>query len=115
MDEERVLIDQTVIVQDGRVYEIGDAARITVPTGTIRIDATGQYMIPALTDMHIHLEGSAWNIMFPPDEQFSVADPDFSKILFPYIANGITTVQVMSALPEHISLRARITDPCTKS
>ena len=32
--------------------------------------------------------------MFPPDAQFAVADLDFDEILFPYIANGITTVQV---------------------
>ncbi|MBT6812477.1 MAG: amidohydrolase family protein [Anaerolineae bacterium] len=58
--------------------------------------------------MHIHLEGDAWNIMFPPEKQFSEDDLDFEDILFPYLANGITTVQVMSALPEHIALRERI-------
>jgi len=58
--------------------------------------------------MHVHLEGDAWNIMFPPDGQFSAADLDFNKILFPYIANGVTTVQVMFALPDHIQLRERI-------
>ena len=108
MDEERVLFDQTLIVQNGRITEIGEAASMAVPSGAIRIDATGQYLIPALADMHIHLEGQAWNIMFSPDAQFSTEELDFSKILYPYIANGITTVQVMSALPEHIHLRDRI-------
>ncbi len=109
MDEERVLLDQTVIVQDGRISQIGDFTHTPVSVGAIQIDSTGQYMIPALSDMHIHLEGQAWNIMFPPDVQFSTDDLDFEKILFPYIANGITTVQVMSALPDHISLRDQIT------
>jgi len=108
MDKERVLSDQTVIVQNGRISEIGDAMGIIIPTGAIRIDAAGQYLIPTLADMHIHLEGQAWNIIFPPDDQFSDADLDFNKILFPYIANGIITAQVMSALPDHISLRDRI-------
>ena len=108
MDEERVLYDQTVIVQNGRIHQIADAANITIPTDAVKIDAAGQYLIPALADMHIHLEGQAWNIMFSPDEQFSVADLDFSQILLPYIANGVTTVQIMSALPEHIPLREQI-------
>ena len=33
---------------------------------------------------------------------------DFDELLFPYVANGVATVQVMSALPEHIELRQRI-------
>jgi len=107
MDEERVLTDQTVIVRNGRIHQI-TAASTTMPTDAVKIDATGQCIIPALADMHIHLEGQAWNIMFPPDAQFSAEALDFSRILFPYIANGITTVQIMSALPEHISLRDRI-------
>ena len=73
-----------------------------MPTGARRIDAHGQFMIPALTDLHVHLEGRAWNIMFPSEMRFSNDDLDFNKILFPYIGNGIATVQVMSALPEHI-------------
>jgi len=108
MDEEHVLRDQTVIVQNGRITEISETSNTALPPEAIRIDATDQYMIPALADMHIHLEGLAWNIMFPAEDQFSAEDLDFEQILFPYIANGITTVQVMSALPDHIHLRDRI-------
>ena len=108
MDEARVLPDQTLIAQHGRITQIGDSAQVPVPDDAIQIDASNQYMIPSLADMHIHLEGDAWNIMFPPERQFSEQDLDFEKILFPYIANGITTAQVMSALPEHIRLRDRI-------
>jgi len=108
MDEERALLDQTVIVRNGRITEIGDVAHTPVPNDAVQIDASNQYIIPALADMHIHLEGDAWNIMFPPERQFSDDDLDFEQILFPYIANGITTAQVMSALPEHIALRERI-------
>ncbi len=108
MDEERVLLDQTVIVQSGHITDIGDTAHTTIPNDAIQIDASNQYIIPALADMHIHLEGDAWNIMFPPEKQFSEDDLDFEQILFPYLANGITTVQVLSALPEHIALRERI-------
>ena len=108
MDEECVLNDQTVIVRDGRFHEIGDTSSTVVPDDSHRVDVNSQYMIPALADMHIHLEGQAWNIMFPPDAQFSPEELDFSAILFPYLANGVATVQIMSALPEHIQLRDQI-------
>lgn len=70
MDQERVLTDHTVIVQAGRIVEIGPAASTHVPNGANRIDAGGQYLMPALADMHIHMLGQAWNIMFPPEAQF---------------------------------------------
>jgi len=108
MDQERVLTDQTVIVQDGRIVAIGPAASTPVPDGATRIDAAGQYLIPALADMHMHMLGQAWNIIFPPEAQFSVEDLDFGKSLFPYVANGVTTVQVMWAMSDHIPLRDRI-------
>ncbi len=108
MDQERVLLDQTVIVRDGRVSKTGSASSIKVPSGATEINGTGRYLIPALADMHVYMVGEAWNVMFPPEAQFSPEDLDFSKFLFPYMANGVTTVQVMSALPEHITLRDQI-------
>lgn len=108
MDRERVLSDQTVVVRGGRISRIGPASRTKVPAGSTVIDGTGKYLIPALADMHVHMKGQAWNMMFPPDKQFSADQLDFARFLYPYIANGVTTVQVMSALPEHIPLRDQI-------
>jgi hypothetical protein len=108
MDEEGVFSDQTVIIQNEHITHIGDADQITVTDEAIQIDATNQFLMPALSDMHVHLEGAGWNIMFPPKHQFSGDDLNFEEILFPFLANGITTIQVMSALPEHIALRDRI-------
>jgi len=108
MDQERVMSDQTVIIREGRISEIGPSASIKIPSGATKIDGTGKYLIPALADMHVHMVGEAWNIMFPPEAQFSAEDLDFSKFIFPYVANGVTTIQVMSALPEHVALRDQI-------
>jgi hypothetical protein len=108
MDTDRVMEGQTVVVVDGRIKSVGDTAETEIPEGAIRIEASGQYLIPALSDMHVHLEGDAWNAMFPPEEQFPPEVLDFGKLLFPYVANGVATVQVMSALPEHVGLRESI-------
>ncbi len=108
MDEERVLPDQTVVVADGRIVEIGPARRVKVPAGALRVDAKGRYLIPALSDMHVHLLGEAWNIMLPPEVQASTKDIPFETFLFPFVANGVTTIQSMSATPEELVVRERI-------
>lgn len=108
MDTERILRDQLVLVVEGRIVSIEDADAGNIPEGSRRIDASGQYLIPALCDMHVHLEGEAWNVMFPPEAQFPPEAFDFENLLFPYVANGVATVQVMSALPEHIELREQV-------
>jgi len=105
MATDQVMENQTVVIADGRIVSIGDVEEEKIPAGATRIEAPGQFLIPALSDMHVHLEGDAWNAMFPPEEQFPPEALDFGRLLFPYVANGVTTVQVMSALPEHIALR----------
>ena len=108
MDRERVLRDQTVVISDGRIVAIGPASKIKIPQNALRIDATGRYLIPALSDMHVHLESEAFNLMLKPEDQLAAADIPFEGFLFPYIANGVTTIQVLSATPEHVALQARI-------
>ena len=108
MDREQVLSDQTVIVSDGRITEIGPTQSTRVPAGVTQIDATDHFLIPALCDMHVHVMGEAWNIALPPDAQIRGADLDMSAFLLPYLANGVTTVQVLSATADHLALRDRI-------
>lgn len=110
MDSERVLRDQTVLVDGGRIAAIGPARSVNVPKEALRIDATGRYLLPAFCDMHVHLEAEGFNPMLPPELQLAAKDIPFETLLFPYIANGVTTVQVLSATPEHVTLRQHIHD-----
>ena len=88
MDRERVLPHQTVLVRDGVIAEIGDVKRVKIPNGAQRIDATGKYLIPGLTDMHTHL--------FTDDEfPDSLAEDEF-KIM---IAYGVTTIRLIIGTP----------------
>ena len=73
MDNERMLADQTVIVREGIIDEIGASGEVRVPPGAQRIDGTGKYLLPGLVDMHVHIE-------------------DENDLLL-YAANGVTTVR----------------------
>lgn len=96
MDSERILANQTVIVRNGVVAEMGDTKKVKVPKGANRIDGKGKYLIPGLTDMHVHL----------------MSDDDFPRELAGdelriMVANGVTTIRIMNGMPEHLEMRAR--------
>lgn len=97
MDRERVLKNQTVIVRAGRIGELGDAAKVKVPAGAVRIDGRGKYLMPGLIDMHTHL--------FSDDEYPDSIAGDELAIM---VANGVTTSRLMIGTPEHLALREKV-------
>lgn len=97
MDRERVLANQTVIVRNGTIAEIGDAARVKVPKEATRVDGIGKYLIPGLVDTHTHLLSDG-------DEFPDSIAPDELRVM---VANGVTTVRFMIGTPELLALRAR--------
>ncbi len=60
MHKEGVLPDQTVLVQDGRIIAVGKSNKIKIPESANVIDGTGKYLLPGLTDMHMH-SNTNWN------------------------------------------------------
>ncbi len=96
MDRERIVEQQTVLVRDGRISEIGPAAEIKVPQDAVRIDGTGKYLMPGLAEMHGHL---------PPPNQ---GDANTNAFLTLFVANGVTTVRVMYGFPNSLDVRKRV-------
>ncbi|NNF35085.1 MAG: amidohydrolase family protein [Saprospiraceae bacterium] len=105
MNEEGILINYSIIIRNGIITEIGSSGTIKVPKNAEVIDAKGKYLIPGLSDMHVHLEGQAWNIIYPREKKFSTDEINYNDILFLYLANGVTLINVMSGFPEHIAIR----------
>ena len=95
MDTERVLPDQTVVITAGRITTVAPAAKVAVPVGATRIDGSGQFLIPALAEMHAHI---------PSGQAAAQAE----RVLFMYVANGIGTIRSMLGDPGHFSLRERV-------
>src|SRR5215813_7183038 len=97
MDRERVLANQTVVVKNGVIAEIGDAKKVKLPKDAVRIDGTRKYLVPGLVDMHTHLLSDS-------DEFPDSIGPDELRVM---VANGVTTVRFMIGTPELLSLRSR--------
>lgn len=90
MDREGVLLHQTVLVAGGRITAVGPAAEVAVPPDAIRVTGRGRYLLPGLTDAHVHLAS--------PHE------------LALYLASGVTTVLNLHGQPAHLRWRAQVAE-----
>src|SRR5687768_14172794 len=97
MDRERVLANQTVVIKNVIIAELGDAKKVKLPKGATRVDAAGKYLIPGLVDMHAHLLSDG-------DEYPDSIGPDELRVM---VANGVTTVRFMIGTPELLKYRTQ--------
>jgi len=92
MTTDTVLKNQTVIVEGDRISAIYPTDKIEVPAGAEVIDGKGNYLMPGLADMHIHLFG--W-------------DPD-PRHLNLYLAQGTTTIRSVGEANHMLSWREQV-------
>jgi imidazolonepropionase-like amidohydrolase len=78
-----VQANRTVVITGNHITSVSDTAQFQSPKNARVVDATGQYLIPGLWDMHVH---SAFGDWFPGGRDI---------ILPLFIANGITGVRDM--------------------
>jgi hypothetical protein len=90
---------QTVIVEDGRITEIGKASTVEVPEGAVVIEGRNKlWVLPGLADMHMHLADL-------PRLPENVGPEDIYTL---YFANGVTTLLDMSGFQGEFKWRKDI-------
>lgn len=95
MDRDTTLMNQTVVVRDGRIESIRPSATARVPSGVRQVDGTGKWLIPGLADAHVHLV-------------YLMNGKHNPLLLREFVAGGVTTVINLLGLPEHLELRAKV-------
>lgn len=80
---------QTVLVLNGTIARVGSAADVPLPVGATVVEGRGRFLIPGLTDSHVHL----W---------------DDGAELPLYLAAGVTTIHVLMGWPEQLAWRSRV-------
>lgn len=80
---------QTIVIRDGKIAEVGPAAKVQVPAGARSIDLTGQTVIPGIIGMHDHLFYMATG---GRSAELSFTGPRL------YLGGGVTTLRTTGAL-----------------
>ena len=79
-----------VLVEDDRITRIDNAA-VNAPRSVQRIDGAGQYLIPGLMDLHIHLRGGT---EVTPEGLRDIAQnrDEGMRALHSYLYSGVTSI-----------------------
>jgi len=83
MDSAYVLEDQTVLIKDGIISEFGPSELMDIPEGVSIIDGENNYLLPGISDFHVHLRSK--------------------RELLSYLSYGVTTVLNMGGSEEGTS------------
>ncbi len=77
MTSEKIVPNQTVIVNNDRIIQIGSSINVKIPKEAQVIDGKNRYLMPGLADMHVHL-----------------SDLDYPvPTLHMFLAKGVTTIR----------------------
>jgi hypothetical protein len=102
------LRDMTVLVREGRIVEITAAANARVVRGMRRIDGRGKWLMPGLTDMHVHIENARMLRLLLKRPDLPASTVRSEDVFMPYIANGVVQVLDLQAMSETIGQRVEI-------
>jgi imidazolonepropionase-like amidohydrolase len=98
IEEGKTLANQTVLIKDSIIYQIG--TKMKIPDNAVTIDGTGKFLMPGLIDMHAHI---------PPSNEFS-----HRKYLLMNLSAGVTSIRAMRGNPEQLCLRDSINNKLIK-
>src|SRR5712691_10093359 len=101
------IADQTVVIENGAIREIGKSGDVPVPSGARVMDLTGRSVIPGLVGMHDHLFYPAASGQGPvPGAPALYGEMGFS---FPrlYLAGGVTSLRTTGSLETYTDLELK--------
>ena len=97
----RSKLNQTIIVKDGTIFQIGSSEEIAVPKDAAVINCAGKTIIPGLVMLHEHMYYT-----IPAGTYFNVAEMPYS---FPrmYLAGGATTIRTGGSIEPQTDLNIK--------
>lgn len=86
MTEEKIVKNQTVMIRGKKIIQIGPSNNIEAPRNSKIINGEGAFLMPGLTDMHMHARDDWLSPVWPVSP------------LNLYLANGVTTIRCFGPL-----------------
>lgn len=101
VEKHRMLTGKTVVINADVIAEI-KSGKVAIPAGATVIDGSGKFLMPGMTDAHVHFfqNGGLYarpdaidlRKLTPYDQEIKRSHDNFAPALRRYLANGITTV-----------------------
>ncbi len=104
--------DQAVVIADGKIQSIGQAASVQMPAGAQVLDRSGYSLIPGLVGMHDHLYYTD-SISTQVSEHGELGEPGLFVAEIPYtaprlyLAAGVTTMRTTGSLEPYTDLKVK--------
>src|SRR6185437_10843010 len=94
-------LDQTLVIDKGRISELGPAGSTKVPAGATVIDAHGKTLLPGFVMMHEHL---FYPTRLSPSAFYTAMPHSFRPL---YLAGGETTIRTTGAMMPYAYFNVR--------
>ncbi len=102
VEKQKLVPNQTIVITDDLISNIKNSKKIKIPTGATIIDGTGKFIVPGLTDAHIHFfqngglytrpDGIDLQKYMPYQKEIDYSHQHLENVLKRYLQNGITNV-----------------------
>lgn len=89
--------DQTIVIRNGRIAEVGPAARVKVPAGAQVLERRGFTVIPGIVGLHNH----SWYSTSGRIAQLNYSSPRL------YLASGVTSVRTTGSMSPYAELNLK--------
>lgn len=119
VEHRKVLSNVTVLIDEGRILDVGARDRVRIPASAASIDALGKWIMPGLVDAHIHLFQSGGLYTRPDvidlrrfrpyEQERAWVREHAGDLLARYLAAGVTTVIDVGGPMSNYALRDRFT------
>ena len=120
VEKHKLLSNQTVVIANDRISDIQPSGKIKVPANATIIDGKGKFLLPGLTDAHVHFmqNGGLYtrpdaidlrNVV-PYQKEIDYSHQNMQEVLHRYLQNGITNVIDVGSTQNFLKQRADFKD-----
>ena len=116
VEKQRFVSNQTMVITNDLITNIQPNKKIKIPENATIIDGTGKYILPGLTDAHIHFfqNGGLYTRPdvidlrkhMPYQKEIDYSHQNMENVLYRYLQNGITNVIDVGATYSFLNNRA---------
>ena len=102
VEKQKLIPNQTIVITNDLISNIKNSKKLKIPANATIIDGTGKYVLPGLTDAHIHFfqNGGLYTRPdaidlrkdMPFQKEIDYSHQQMENVLYRYLQNGITNV-----------------------